>query len=204
LHDLTDRRPQVLSAIVTTMKAKPTTNEAGTANKRLARSNGLVIRNARLEELDEVSLLGKEAYIEYRHSIPREHWRFYLENIMDVRSRLAESELLVAELNNQLVGTVTLYLDSSSSLREQWPQGWAGVRILAVRPTYRHRGVGRALMEECIARCRNRNVRTIGLHTGVGMTIARKMYEDMGFVRVAEYDFQPGPGTVVTAYRLEL
>lgn len=180
------------------------TDEAGVVSERLMGKNGLVIRNAHLDELREVSLLIKEAYIEYQHSIAREHWRLYLENIMDVGSRFGVSELIIGELGKKLVGTVTLYLDSSSSLREQWPQGWAGVRILAVRPAYRDRGIGRALMKECIVRCRNRNVETIGLHTGAGMTVARKMYEDMGFVRVPEYDFRPGPGTVVTAYRLKL
>jgi GNAT superfamily N-acetyltransferase len=198
------RQRHVLSAAVMTMNGKPIPNEAGAVSRRLAGKNGLIIRDAHLEELDEVAVLIKEAYVEYQHSIPRKHWRFYLENIMDVRSRFRNSELIVGEVDKQLVGTVTLYLDSSSSLREQWPQGWAGVRILAVRPAYRHRSIGRALMEECIARCRNLHVKTIGLHTGVGMAIARKMYEDMGFVRVPEHDFQPGPGTVVTAYRLEL
>jgi hypothetical protein len=36
------------------------------------------------------------------------------------------------------------------------------------------------------------------------MTVARKMYEDIGFVRAPEYDFQPTPGIEVTAYRLDL
>jgi GNAT superfamily N-acetyltransferase len=164
----------------------------------------LLIRDAQPEELDEVSLLIRDAYIEYRHAIPSRHWRFYLDSIMDVRSRLGVSELIVAELDKKLAGTVTLYLEASPSLQEDWPEGWAGVRILAVRPAYRGQGIGRALMEECIRRCRKRNIRTIGLHTGPAMAIARKMYEDMGFVRAPEYDFQPGPGIVVMAYRLDL
>jgi GNAT superfamily N-acetyltransferase len=95
-------------------------------------------------------------------------------------------------------------LDASSSSQEQWPKGWAGVRLLGVRPAYRGRGIGRALMDECIYRCRKQNIKTIGLHTAVIMNVARKMYNDMGFVRAPEYDFHPRPGTVVMAYRLEL
>jgi GNAT superfamily N-acetyltransferase len=123
---------------------------------------------------------------------------------MDVRSRLGVSELIVVELDRQLVGAVTLYLDASSSSQEQWPKGWAGVRLLAVRPAYRGQGIGRALMEERIYRCRKRGIKTIGLHTAAIMNVARKIYKDMGFVRAPEYDFHPRPGTVVMAYRLQL
>ena len=186
------------------MNRESRANKAGVTDKIQPGKNDLRIRDAHSEELDEVSLLIKEAYIDYQHWFPEERWKLYLEDIMDVRSRLPVSELIVAELNRRLAGTVTLYLDASSFLREQWPEGWAGVRLLAVRPAYRGRGIGRALMEECICRCRKRNVKTIGLHTAVIMGAARKLYEDMGFVRAPEYDFHPSPGTVVMAYRLQL
>jgi ribosomal protein S18 acetylase RimI-like enzyme len=167
--------------------------------------DSLLIRDARSEELDEVSLLMKDAYLEYRDSFPPERWKSYLENVMDVRSRLSVSELIVAELNGgKVVGAVTLYLDASRSLQEGWPPGWAGIRLLAVHPAYRGRGIGHALMEECIRRCRKQHIKTIGLHTASIMDIARKMYERMGFVRAPEYDFHPRPGTVIMAYRLQL
>jgi ribosomal protein S18 acetylase RimI-like enzyme len=166
--------------------------------------DGLLIRDARSEELEEVSLLMRDAYLEYKDSFPPEHWKLYLENIMDVRSRLGVSKLIVAELNGKVVGAVTLYLDASRSAQEGWPQGWAGIRLLAVYPAFRGRGIGRALMEECIHRCREQNIKTIGLHTAAVMNIARKMYERMGFVRAPEYDFHPRPGIVATAYRLQL
>jgi GNAT superfamily N-acetyltransferase len=196
--------PRFLSAVEVTMKTKPRSDEAGAINEHLVRENGLVVRDAHPEELNDISLLIKEAYMEYRHSLPLEPWKFYLENMMDVGSRLAVSDLIVAELDKQLVGAVTLYLKASASSQQGWPQGWAGVRILAVRPAYRRRGVGRALMEECIRRCRKQGIKAIGLHTGPAMTIGRKMYGNMGFVRAPEYDFEPRTGIVVMAYRLEL
>jgi ribosomal protein S18 acetylase RimI-like enzyme len=162
----------------------------------------LLIRDARSEELDEVSLLMRDAYLEYRDSFPPERWKSYLENIMDVRGRLSVSELIVAELRGKVVGAVTLYLDGSRSLQEEWPPGWAGIRLLAVHPAFRSQGIGRALMVECICRCQKKHIKTIGLHTASIMNIARKMYEGMGFVRAPEYDFHPRPGTVVMAYCL--
>lgn len=171
--------------------------------KNSQQRNNLIIRDARDEDLDRVSLLIRDAYAEYQSFFPAESWQSYLEDIMDVRSRLSDSELMVAELHGQVVGTVTLYLNGSLS-REEWPSDWAGIRLLAVHPAFRGRGIGRALMEECVRRCRERKVKTIGLHTVEVMAVALKMYEDMGFLRVPEYDFHPRPSTTVMAYRLRL
>ncbi|MDP3879751.1 MAG: GNAT family N-acetyltransferase [Dehalococcoidales bacterium] len=169
------------------------------------RSNDhLHIRDACPDELDEVSQLLKDAYRQYQSSIPSRVWETYLEDIVDVRGRLENAELLVAELDGRLVGTVTLYLRASDSSGEGWPGGWAGIRLLAAHPAYRNRGIGHALMEECVRRCRRQGITTIGLHTTELMDIARRMYERIGFVRAPEFDFYPRPGVTVMAYRLDL
>lgn len=165
---------------------------------------GLIIRNARPAELDEVSLLLGDAYRQYENFIPPDSWKIYLEDITDVKSRLDESDLIVAELEHRLVGCVTLYMDGSQSFPESWPEGWAVVRLLAVHPEYRGQGIGHALMQECIHRCRESKVAVIGLHTTEVMEIARRMYERMGFERFPESDFHPAPGITVMAYRLQL
>ncbi|MBI4303706.1 MAG: GNAT family N-acetyltransferase [Chloroflexi bacterium] len=162
------------------------------------------MRDARVEELDEVAQLLRDAYQQYATFVPSPAWEAYLEDISDVRGRLADSQLVVAEVDNRLVGAVTLYLEGLHYSERGWPQGWAGIRLLAVHPAYRGRGIGRALMEECIRRCREHGIATIGLHTTEIMDIARRMYERMGFKRAPEFDFQPAPSIVVTAYRLDL
>lgn len=167
-------------------------------------NKSLLIRNACSDELDEVSLLLRDAYQQYENFIRPEAWKSYLEDIMNVRSRLGESDLIVAEVNHRLAGCVTLYLNGAQSMPEVWHRGSAVLRLLAVHPAYRDQGIGRALMEECIRRCRQAKVAAIGLHTTDAMDIARKMYERMGFVRMPESDFHPAPGVVVMAYRLQL
>ncbi len=162
------------------------------------------ISDARPEQLDEVCLVLRAAFQQYKNFIPSGVWQYYLEDILDVRSRLAEAALIVAGLNNQIVGTVTLYSNVSCLSKAAWPKGWAGIRLLAVDPRYRKRGIGHALMDECICRCRGRGIVTIGLHTTEIMDVARRMYERMGFTPVPEFDFHPAPGVVVTAYRLDL
>ncbi len=162
----------------------------------------LIVRDARPAELEQVSALLGEAYQEYKASFPSDAWEEYRADILDVRSRLADSELIVAELGGKLVGTVTLYMHGSYS--ETWPRGWAGVRLLGVLPAYRGRGIARALMEECIRRSGARGMSVLGLHTGDMMKAAQKMYEGMGFERAPEFDFHPAPEHVVMAYKLKL
>ncbi len=163
-----------------------------------------VIREVHIGELDEVSSLLKDAYLQYKSSIPPERWENYLEDIIDVRSRLEESELIVAEMDNRMVGCITLYLDAGRSMPGAWPPGYAVIRLLAVHPEYRGRCIGHALMDECILRCRRAKVKAIGLHTTELMKVAREMYERMGFVRFPESDFHPAPGITVMAYHLLL
>jgi ribosomal protein S18 acetylase RimI-like enzyme len=167
-------------------------------------NNELIVRDARPEELDKISVLLKEAYQQYRSMLPSDAWNYYLEDIMNVRSRFDESQLIVAEVNKQLAGAVTLYLSARSSTQEVWPRSWAGIRLLAVHPSYRKRGIGRALMEECLRRCREKGITTVGLHTTEMMDVARQLYERMGFIRAPKFDFHPRPGVVVMAYKLDL
>ena len=162
------------------------------------------VRDAGVEALDQVSLLIRDAYQEYQANFSPEVWEGYARDIMDVRSRLDTSELIVAENSGRLVGAVTFYPNTSPSDQGGWPAGWTGIRLLAVHPDARGMGIGRALMDECLRRSRLLSATALGLHTTELMGIARGMYERMGFVRVPEYDFQAGPEVVVLGYRLDL
>ena len=162
------------------------------------------MRDAGAEEIDQVALLIRDAYQEYQASIPVEVWEGYARDIMDVRGRLDATELIVAEHRGGLLGAVTFYPNTPPAEQGGWPSGWTGIRLLAVQPDGRGLGIARALMNECLRRSRQLGAHTLGLHTTELMAVARGMYERMGFVRVPEFDFQPGPGVVVIAYRLDL
>ena len=159
------------------------------------------VRDARPEELDDVAQLLEESYRQYAPLMPAEAWEEYRQDIRDVRARLPESQLIVALLNERLAGAVTLYLEKSETL--SWPDGWAAIRLLGVHPSFRGKGIGTALVEECIQRSRTRGLRTIGLHTTIQMDVARQIYENIGFVRAPEFDFHPDETIVVMAYRLD-
>ena len=164
----------------------------------------LTIRLARPDELDAVSDMIRAAYSEYLPHLPEDRHVRYLERTADVRSRLAESELYVAELDDRIVGTVTLFPNQAGASVQGWPEGWAGIRVLGVSPEARGRGIGRRLVEASIQRARELGAIALGLHTTEMMAIARAMYERMGFVRVPEFDFHPSSGMTVYAYRFEL
>jgi ribosomal protein S18 acetylase RimI-like enzyme len=161
------------------------------------------LRNARLDELEEVAGVMVAAYRQYAPLMPSDYWEQYVRNIADVRSRLDTAELIVAEEEGRVLGAVTFYPDGSRS-REGWPEGYSSIRLLAAHPAARGLGLGRILTEECVRRSRLLGVRYVGLHTTGFMAVAKSMYERMGFQRVPEYDVIPIPDLVVLAYRLEL
>ena len=96
------------------------------------------------------------------------------------------------------------YPEGAQSRQGDWPQGWAGILRLAVPPGSRGQGIGRALVEECLVRARRLRVKTVALHSTEWMTVARGMYERMGFVRAPDFDFVPRPGVVGMGYRLDV
>ena len=76
-----------------------------------------------------------------------------------------------------------------------WPTltPWPEVRLVAVDPNLRGRGVARALVDECVRRARTSGATALGLHSSRSMRAAIRLYERMGFVRDPDHDFQP-PG----------
>jgi len=164
----------------------------------------LTIRNAEPHEYDDVARVILAAYQEFEDSIPPDAWAQYSANMQDVRSRLVESELLIAVEGDEIAGSATFYHTYMTRVNSEWPQAWTGVRLIGVTPESRGRGVGKALVEECIRRSREQDAEAIALHTTPLMTLAQGMYERMGFERIPQYDFRPRDEFVVMAYKLSL
>jgi len=74
------------------------------------------------------------------------------------------------------------------SITRKWPE----VRLLAVTPTARGRGVGVALMEECVLRARGWGDHAHASHDRLNAS-SRAAVHARGFVRAPELDFSPGP-----------
>jgi GNAT superfamily N-acetyltransferase len=164
------------------------------------------IRDARPGDRGAIEAVTLAAYQQYAALMPA-HWDLYRQNIVSTLAAAQPGTQIVADGEGGIVGTVLLYPAGSVMAR---PGGgtitlaWPEVRFLAVAPAARGRGVGVALMQECIRRARQAGARALTLHTTEIMQAAMRLYERMGFVRAPELDFQPVPGVVIKGYRLGL
>jgi ribosomal protein S18 acetylase RimI-like enzyme len=127
----------------------------------------------------------------------------YEATLRDVAARARHAVVLAAvDADGTLLGGVT-YVPGPGPLAEFEDEGDAGIRMLAVAPAAHRRGVGRRLVESCLARAREEGRSRIVLHTAPSMTAAQALYGSLGFVRAAELDgLVPGAGLM--AYTLDL
>ena len=75
------------------------------------------------------------------------------------------------------------------------------VRLLAVAPEARGKGVARRLMNECIQRARAVGAPALTLHTTDMMAAAMRLYERMGFAHAPELHFSLALGITVKGYK---
>src|SRR6476646_1022639 len=148
------------------------------------------IRPARNSELDEIAGLFAPALAPYRGGVQDWILDAYLAELVDVRPRFEEAEVLVAEHDQRIVGTIAFYPDVRLEGWSNLPAGWAGFRALAVAPRRRGTGIGRALVQHSIQRTRNVGAETLGIHTIALLTDAVRLYQRLGFVRCPEFDLR--------------
>jgi DNA-binding MarR family transcriptional regulator/GNAT superfamily N-acetyltransferase len=83
----------------------------------------------------------------------------------------------IAEMDGEAVGSVFVVKESKTV---------AKLRLLLVEPKARGRGLGRRLVEECIAFARARGYRKLVLWTQSNLAAARAIYRKTGFSKVKE------------------
>jgi hypothetical protein len=82
--------------------------------------SAIALREARPAELDTIGETMVAAYAEFSPPDPPPQWLEYIEEIRDVRRRLASSTLIVAEDGGRIVGAVTYYPDGSKEPNGGW------------------------------------------------------------------------------------
>jgi GNAT superfamily N-acetyltransferase len=172
----------------------------------LAGMSDLLIRDAKPTDRDAIRDVTLAAYQQYAAPMAA-HWEGYRQNILATLAAVEPAEQFVAELEGAIVGTVLLYpprplgrTPPDVSVERPWPE----VRLLAVAPAARDRGIGGSLMRECVRRARQSGAGCLSLHTTDMMQAAMRMYERMGFRRAPELDFHPAPDLTIKGYCLDL
>ena len=166
----------------------------------------MIIREAMENELSFIREQRVHAYVEHAAKIPKGHWLGLKQAILSEGDRLPGVERIVAEIDGEIAGSVVLFPANIDAYEGHvdvldYPE----IRMLAVSPEMRGKGVASALVAECIQRAKAKGYQAIGLHTGDFMETAMKLYKHMGFERLPQYDFEPAnDGIIVKAFRLSL
>ena len=168
----------------------------------------LRIREAGADDHAAVEVVTLAAYEQYASVLPAPLWTAYRANILAALAeappgRGARCPPRGPPLPRSAPRPAGTAMTEPGTDRE-WRIGEPEVRLLAVPPAGRGRGVGRRLMEECIRRTRAAGTATMTLHTTDMMRAAMTLYERMGFRRAPEIDFRPAPSVLVKGYRLAL
>ncbi|MGG3468714.1 GNAT family N-acetyltransferase [Neobacillus pocheonensis] len=164
----------------------------------------MIIRDAKDEELSYIREQRVISYKEHAKKIPDGHWQALKRAILSEADTNQSVERIVAELDGKIAGSVVLFpakVNAYDGYVEEldYPE----IRMLAVTPEDRGKGVAAALIKECILRSKTKGHKAIGLHTGEFMDSAMRLYERLGFERIPQLDFVPADdGIVVKAYRL--
>jgi GNAT superfamily N-acetyltransferase len=105
------------------------------------------------------------------------------ENLLTAIAAQPGRTLLVAAVADMIIGTADLVVVSNLTHRGM---AWAMVENVVVDQDRRRAGVGRALMEEIVRRCRQADCYKIQLLSRTHCQSAHVFYESLGFQRSAE------------------
>ena len=151
------------------------------------RVTGPVVWPASAGERAAVLAVVRRGYAEFEPFFAPVAWARMGAAVAAVVADGAVGELLVAQVDDQIVGTVT-YLPPGPRNYDRVPADWAVIRVLAVDPSWRGAGIARLLVEECLRRAAADGVPAVGLHTAAVMHAARSLYESVGFTLRREFE----------------
>jgi ribosomal protein S18 acetylase RimI-like enzyme len=172
----------------------------------------ITVRRVHPDEYEEAGEVTVRAYREFgphNSGDPEmrerdEHsWDDYFGRLRDIEGRDNVAVVLIAIEHGKILGTATLELDARIDIEHgELEPGQAHLRMLGVEPEARGRGVGKLLMEACVAESRKAGKTVFTLNTTERMKTAQTMYESMGFAREPDHVFPDG--FVLLSYSLQL
>jgi GNAT superfamily N-acetyltransferase len=164
----------------------------------------MILRDCLESELPLIREQRIYAYEIHAKCLPAGHWNALKHAISTDSDTNPDIERIVAVIDGMIVGSVVLYPAKADAYEGNVEKlDYPEIRMLAVAPEAQGKGIATALISECITRAKAKGFQSIGLHTGEFMTGAMRLYEQLGFERIPQHDFQPAnDGIIVKAYRL--
>lgn len=159
----------------------------------------IAIRRALPDDLAHAARIAADAYLHDGLLDADDH---YLDELRDTAARAAEAELLVALADGAVVGTVTIAAHGSVWAEIAEP-GEHELRMLAVAPEARGRGVAEALVVEALRRARAAGSHRAVLSSLSTMRSAHRLYERMQLRRDPERDWN-GEENLLHVYTVDL
>jgi GNAT superfamily N-acetyltransferase len=164
----------------------------------------VLIRDALPAELEEVGEIRVAAYVADGFLSPASGYAPRLRTL----GADGIGDVLVAVTGQhtgrpRLIGTVMIryWPDGGEIMQEP---GDAEIRALAVLPSARGTGAGKALLQAVMDRAAHSGVRHLLLCTQPEMHTAHHLYDQAGFARLPAKDMSPAPGVDLLAYSLRL
>ncbi|WP_374101061.1 GNAT family N-acetyltransferase [Antrihabitans sp. YC2-6] len=154
----------------------------------------ITIRTARPDEYDAVAEVIVDVYVGDGF-IPA--GSDYASILAQTAARAAHADILVAEIDGEVVGTITIAAPGSRYAPLALPDELE-FRMLAVAKTARGSGIGTALVRRVLETAADGGYRAVVISTMPDMVDARRIYDEIGFVHVPERDWVPEPGVQLT------
>ena len=108
------------------------------------------------QDLDKLSELLKQSYQEFADVISPESWAEYEKDIVDVNSRIRSGveQIILRDGSKDILGCISLFAHADGQNMNVFPPRSTYVRLLAVHPNHRGRGLGKILMRACADRAK--------------------------------------------------
>lgn len=125
-----------------------------------------------------INQLALAAFDEFQDAY--DDWPLFRDKIGNMAALAEHGEIIVARWHGEIVGAVA-YIGPQQPKSAFFEPQWPIMRMLVVAPQARGKGVGRALIEECLQRARRDGATVFALHTSEVMQVALPLYQRMGF-----------------------
>ena len=143
----------------------------------------MTIREATPADLPALQRLARLGWSEFSQQMLPENWSKLQQTVTGIQTYetlFNQAWGIVAETPAHHVAGMC-FLVPSGNPTVIYEQEWSYIRLLTVDPHYAGRGIGRLLLESCIARAKADGEETMALHSSEMMERARGLYLRLGF-----------------------